>query len=170
MNRGLRAPSGFDSRRATQLWRALYQDNRWICSMSDADSKAQPFAAAFKAAVAEAASLSGGLTLQSVSTARDGTHKLVFALNGGVGGAVGVNVETVLIPMRNRWVDQSCITPIQVCGTKYCCHHGTGMVSVQSILLAWSSAVAQTAHRWLVLCARSISYLCILHCVACQIA
>lgn len=70
--------------------------------MSDADSSAQPFASMFKAAVEQTASLSGGLTLQSVSTSRDGTHKLVFALNSGAGGAAGGNVETVLIPMRNR--------------------------------------------------------------------
>lgn len=94
--------AGYDSRRASQLWRAMYKDNSWIRSMSDADSSAQPFASTFKAAVQQAGSLSGGLTLQSVSTARDGTHKLVFALNTGAEGAVGGNVETVLIPMRNR--------------------------------------------------------------------
>eukprot|EP00878_Enallax_costatus_P022478 GHUV01023847.1.p2 GENE.GHUV01023847.1~~GHUV01023847.1.p2 ORF type:complete len:144 (-),score=26.25 GHUV01023847.1:188-619(-) len=125
----VRTASGFDSRRATQLWRALYQDKRWIRSMSDADHSAQPFAAAFKAAVAESASLSGALTLQSVSTARDGTHKLVFALNDGEGAAAGGNVETVLIPMRNRWVSVDWImSPAD------CLWHGNG--KVQSIVTA----------------------------------
>lgn len=53
--------------------------------------------------VAANASLAGGLQLQSVHTARDGTHKLVFALVAEEGSATGT-VETVLIPMRNKWV------------------------------------------------------------------
>jgi 23S rRNA (adenine2503-C2)-methyltransferase len=89
---------GHDSKRASQLWKAMYGDKSWIRSLNDADASAHRFATAFKAAVAQAGSLAGGLTLQSVSTARDGTHKLVFAVHGGPGG----NVETVLIPMRNR--------------------------------------------------------------------
>lgn len=48
------------------------------------------------------ASLSGGVTLQSVHTARDGTRKLVFALNPGEGTAASGTVETVLIPMPNK--------------------------------------------------------------------
>ncbi len=52
------------------------------------------------------ASLEGGIQLQSVHTARDGTRKLVFSLLGGEqGGPVGSTrgtVETVLIPMTNR--------------------------------------------------------------------
>lgn len=41
------------------------------------------------------------MTLQSVHTAKDGTRKLVYALNEGEGGASG-SVETVLIPMTNK--------------------------------------------------------------------
>jgi adenine C2-methylase RlmN of 23S rRNA A2503 and tRNA A37 len=55
--------------------------------------------------VAACASLSGGLELQSVHTARDGTHKLVFALkpaDSGDGVAGSGTVETVLIPMTSR--------------------------------------------------------------------
>lgn len=99
----LLAASGHDSRRATQLWRAMYADGRWVRTLDDADSSHQPFAASFKASVHQCGSLAGGLTLQSVSTARDGTHKLIFALHGGPEGAPAGNVETVLIPMRNRW-------------------------------------------------------------------
>ncbi|GFH11905.1 elp3 domain-containing protein, partial [Haematococcus lacustris] len=62
---------------------------------------AMAFSAQFKAKVSAAASLSGGMTLQSVQTARDGTHKLVFSLAEVEGGARG-SVETVLIPMTNR--------------------------------------------------------------------
>ncbi|KAF6266180.1 hypothetical protein COO60DRAFT_1633214 [Scenedesmus sp. NREL 46B-D3] len=90
--------AGHGSKRASQLWRAIYGDKSWIRSMDDADASAHRFAAAFKAVVAQGASLAGGLSLQSASTARDGTHKLVFAVHGGPGG----NVETVLIPMHNR--------------------------------------------------------------------
>jgi 23S rRNA (adenine2503-C2)-methyltransferase len=96
----LLAAPGHDSKRAIQLWKAMYNDKSWIRSLDDADATAHRFAAAFKTTVREAGSLAGGLTLQSVSTARDGTHKLVFAVHGGPGG----NVETVLIPMRNRCV------------------------------------------------------------------
>jgi hypothetical protein len=92
--------AGHDSKRAGQLWKAMYGDKLLIRSLDDADASAHRFAAAFKAAVTQAGSLAGGLTLQSVSTARDGTHKLVFAVHGGPGG----NVETVLIPMTNRCV------------------------------------------------------------------
>jgi 23S rRNA (adenine2503-C2)-methyltransferase len=78
----------------------MYGDKHLIRSLDDADASAHRFAAAFKAAVMQGGSLAGGLTLQSVSTARDGTHKLVFAVHGGPGG----NVETVLIPMTNKCV------------------------------------------------------------------
>jgi adenine C2-methylase RlmN of 23S rRNA A2503 and tRNA A37 len=90
--------AGFDSKRAGQLWKAIYGDKSWIRSLDDTDASAHRFALAFKAAVTQAGSLDAGLTLQSVSTARDGTHKLVFAVHGGPGG----NVETVLIPMTNK--------------------------------------------------------------------
>jgi hypothetical protein len=75
----------------------MYQDGRWLRSISEADAPPTAAAAtaaappagraaskgltnlqlssALKAAVQEHASLDGGLTLQSVSTARDGTHK-----------------------------------------------------------------------------------------------
>lgn len=51
--------------------------------------------------VQRVASISGGLQLQTVHTARDGTRKLVFALLPDEGRASGT-VETVLIPMTNR--------------------------------------------------------------------
>lgn len=78
--------------------------------MDDADASAHRFAAAFKAVVAQGASLAGGLSLQSASTARDGTHKLVFAVHGGPGG----NVETVLIPMHNRCGLAACLTGVRL--------------------------------------------------------
>eukprot|EP00879_Flechtneria_rotunda_P025151 GHRR01026711.1.p1 GENE.GHRR01026711.1~~GHRR01026711.1.p1 ORF type:complete len:249 (+),score=100.20 GHRR01026711.1:880-1626(+) len=96
---------GHDKQRAQQLWRAIYQDNRWIRYMDNADGDAQPFAAAFKAAVGAAGSLSGGLHLQTVTTARDGTHKLVFSIDTAGGTAAG-GVETVLIPMRSKYGSQ----------------------------------------------------------------
>jgi hypothetical protein len=90
--------AGYDSRKALLLWKALYQDGRWVRSIAaaaEAAEAASPAAAAaqaavaggskalsglqlssaFKSAIQERASLDGGLTLQSVTTARDGTHK-----------------------------------------------------------------------------------------------
>ncbi|KXZ48715.1 hypothetical protein GPECTOR_26g618 [Gonium pectorale] len=112
---------GEPPKRARQLFRWLYGNKKWIRNLDQADSDAQAFGAAFKAKVAASASLAGGLQLQSVHTARDGTRKLVFALVSGEGeedagepqtareGAPGGpplatrgTVETVLIPMTNR--------------------------------------------------------------------
>lgn len=65
------------------------------------DSGPYAFSRAFKELVAQEASLSGGLTLQSTHVAGDGTKKLVFSLNADDGTAIG-SVETVLIPMMNK--------------------------------------------------------------------
>ena len=78
----------------------MYQDNKWIRSFADGP-ESHRLAAAAQAKLGAVASLSGGLTLQSVHTARDGTHKLVFALNTEEGESAG-SVETVLIPMTNK--------------------------------------------------------------------
>lgn len=86
------------AKRAAQMFRWMYGNGRWVRSLDHADDKDQAFSKAFKAKVAAGASLSGGVTLQSVARARDGTTKLVFALNGEEGSATG-SVETVLIPM-----------------------------------------------------------------------
>ncbi|KAL6757909.1 hypothetical protein V8C86DRAFT_3018516 [Haematococcus lacustris] len=93
---------GEPPKRAKQLLKALYGKGRWVRRLEEMDNDpAMAFSAQFKAKVSAAASLSGGMTLQSVQTARDGTHKLVFSLAEGEGGARG-SVETVLIPMTNR--------------------------------------------------------------------
>ncbi|KAG2436286.1 hypothetical protein HXX76_006597 [Chlamydomonas incerta] len=102
------ASVGEPPKRAKQLYRWLYGNRRWIRDLDQADSDAQAFSGAFKAKVAAGASLAGGLQLQSVHTARDGTRKLVFALVGdweggdGPAGSARGTVETVLIPMTNR--------------------------------------------------------------------
>ena len=89
--------TGQDSRKALLLWKAMYQDGRWLRSLSDTDTQPHSLpgaaagaaavgrvgrglhglqlSAALKSAVQQQASLDGGLTLQSVTTARDGTHK-----------------------------------------------------------------------------------------------
>jgi 23S rRNA (adenine2503-C2)-methyltransferase len=98
-------PAGETPRRAQQLWRALYAGSRWVTCLDQADAEGgnafSKFGQAFRAKVAASASLSGGLTLQSVHSARDGTKKLVFALHQDEGAASG-SVETVLIPMINK--------------------------------------------------------------------
>ncbi|GLI63461.1 hypothetical protein VaNZ11_006434 [Volvox africanus] len=97
---------GEPAKRAKQLYRWLYGTRKWIRNLDEADGDPQAFSAEFKSKVFSGASLEGGLQLQSVHTARDGTRKLVFALLGGEQGgrARGTHgtVETVLIPMTNR--------------------------------------------------------------------
>ncbi|KIY97054.1 ribosomal RNA large subunit methyltransferase N [Monoraphidium neglectum] len=88
-------------KRAQQLWRLMYVEKHWARSWADGAGGPDALSKAFQAKAAAAATLHGGLTLQSVQTAPDGTHKLVFTLHGGDGAASG-NVETVLIPMTNR--------------------------------------------------------------------
>ncbi|GFR46078.1 hypothetical protein Agub_g7545 [Astrephomene gubernaculifera] len=77
------ASVGEPPKRARQLYRWLYGNRKWIRSLDEADSDPQAFSAAFKAKVSHSASLSGGLRLRSVHTARDGTRKLVYDLVGG---------------------------------------------------------------------------------------
>jgi hypothetical protein len=102
--------AGQDPRRGLPLWKAMYQDGRWLSSLQQQQQDTPQAAAAadgssgattapaatiaaaeaagvfkpldelqlhsaLKAAVQDRASLDGGLTLQSVTTARDGTHK-----------------------------------------------------------------------------------------------
>lgn len=99
------ASTGEPPRRAMQLWRWLYGGMRpgtYMRQLEDADGDAQSFSAVFKAKLAAAASLSGGLTLQHVAAAQDGTLKLVMAVHPGEGGSDIGSVETVLIPMVDR--------------------------------------------------------------------
>ena len=63
----------------------MYQDKRWAREWSDGSGGAEAFSKAFQAKAAAAATLHGGLTLQSAHTAPDGTHKLVGG--AGMGGA-----------------------------------------------------------------------------------
>lgn len=93
---------GEPRRRATQVYRWIYAGTKkYIRHLDEADGHTHSFSNAFKSKVASAASLSGGITLQSVAEAKDGTRKLVFALNSGEGSASGgASVETVLIPMQ----------------------------------------------------------------------
>jgi len=59
----------------------------------------QPYIVA-RDAVRNIASVDGGLALEKVHTAADGTRKLIFRLISG--GAPGATVETVLIPIVRR--------------------------------------------------------------------
>lgn len=86
-------------KRALQIWRWMYYDGRWIRSLEDAAAgRAQNgFSAAFLDKVRGLATVDGGLLLQSIYTAADGTRKMVFKLANGP--AAGGQVETVLIPV-----------------------------------------------------------------------
>jgi hypothetical protein len=93
------ASLGEDPRRATQLWRWMYADRKWLRSLEDAPagSVQNGFSDAFRAKAAPLATLDGGLELASVAAAADGTRKLVFRLTSGPGA--GGQVETVVIPI-----------------------------------------------------------------------
>ncbi|GIL77975.1 hypothetical protein Vretimale_7376 [Volvox reticuliferus] len=97
---------GEPPKRAKQLYRWLYGNRKWIRNLDQADGDPQAFSSEFKSKVFSGASLEGGLQLQSIHTARDGTRKLVFALlegeHGSPAGGTHGTVETVLIPMTNR--------------------------------------------------------------------
>ena len=84
--------------RALHIWRFMYRDGTWMRRFEDAaaaNGKQNGFGGSFMRNVPHRATCSGGLHLQSVHTARDGTRKLLFATDDD--GAA--QVETVLIPV-----------------------------------------------------------------------
>ena len=85
MPRMLRAACSVAARR--------YYDCRWIRELDDAPAPLQNgFSAAFREKLRPLATLDAGLDLQSVTTAADGTRKLVFRLRSGP--AAGGQVRT----------------------------------------------------------------------------
>lgn len=91
---------GEDPRRALQIWRWLYYDNNWVASLQDTLGKQNGFSQRFIDKAQQLASVDGGLLLEQVAAAKDGTTKLVFKLTEGEGA--GGSVEAVLIPMTHR--------------------------------------------------------------------
>lgn len=91
---------GEPPRRAEQIWRWMYYKHPWISSFQEAQGTQNGFSAAFAAAAGQVASLEGGLLLEEVVTAADGTTKLVLKLTEGEG--CGSSVEAVLIPAQHR--------------------------------------------------------------------
>ncbi|KAI7844767.1 hypothetical protein COHA_001649 [Chlorella ohadii] len=90
-------------KRALQLWRFMYYDCKWIRSLEDAavDKGVQSgFSRAFREKCAGLATIDGGLLLQSIHSAADGTRKMVFKVAHGP--AAGGQVETVLIPISRE--------------------------------------------------------------------
>jgi adenine C2-methylase RlmN of 23S rRNA A2503 and tRNA A37 len=82
-----------------RMYRWLYQDGNWIRKIEDASvcQKQNGFGQSFLDKVAGRVTCAGGLHLQSVHKAADGTQKLLFsAENSSPGDAL---VETVLIPV-----------------------------------------------------------------------
>jgi len=78
-------PAGETPRRALQLWRWLYYDNNWISSFRQTVGQQNGLSAAFCSKVEQLASVDGGLLLEQVAAAQDGTKKLVFRLTEGPG-------------------------------------------------------------------------------------
>jgi hypothetical protein len=91
---------GEPPRRAEQIWRWMYYKHPYISSFQEAVGTQNGFSAAFAAAAGQVASLEGGLQLEEVVAAADGTTKLVLKLTEGEGR--GSSVEAVLIPAQHR--------------------------------------------------------------------
>lgn len=72
-------------RRAKQLWRWMYYDNNWVSSFHDTVGQQSGLSAAFADKAQGLASVDGGLLLEQVVAAQDGTKKLVFKLTEGAG-------------------------------------------------------------------------------------
>jgi 23S rRNA (adenine2503-C2)-methyltransferase len=90
-------PTGETPRRAKQLWRWLYSDDGLAGAPEDTVGLQNGFSAVFCEKIRDAATFDGGLRLESVAAAKDGTKKLVFKLTEGEGR--GGSVEAVLIPV-----------------------------------------------------------------------
>ncbi|GBF92101.1 dual-specificity RNA methyltransferase [Raphidocelis subcapitata] len=87
---------GEDRRRAVQLWRWMYADDKWAGAPEDTIGLQNGFSPAFCEKMRPLASMEGGLRLEGVARARDGTRKLVFRLTEGEGKG---GIEAVLIPV-----------------------------------------------------------------------
>ena len=77
--------AGESSRRALQLWRWMYYDDCWMQRLEDTIGKQNGFSKAFCEKASSICSIDGGLQLQQVAKAQDGTTKLVFQLTEGEG-------------------------------------------------------------------------------------
>ncbi|KAL3159059.1 hypothetical protein ABBQ32_011057 [Trebouxia sp. C0010 RCD-2024] len=82
--------------RANHLWRWMYYKDHWVQDLEETHAKQYGFGADFRQSFNAQATLDGGLELQSVHRAADGTCKMLFKLKDqDVAGAI----ETVLIPV-----------------------------------------------------------------------
>jgi hypothetical protein len=81
----MRAASGESSKRALQLWRWMYYDHNWISSFQETLGRQNGLSHTFINLADSVASVDGGLLLQQVAAAQDGTKKLVFKLTEGEG-------------------------------------------------------------------------------------
>lgn len=72
-----------------QLWRWLYYDHNWISTFEETVGHQNGLRQTFCDKANQLASVDGGLLLEQVVAAKDGTRKLVFKLTeGGAAGAV----------------------------------------------------------------------------------
>lgn len=63
----------------------MYYDNRWVSSFRETVGQQSGLSAAFCDKAEPLASVDGGLLLEQVVSAQDGTKKLVFKLTQGQG-------------------------------------------------------------------------------------
>jgi hypothetical protein len=82
--------AGESPRRAKQLWRWMYYDHQWVSSFRETVGQQSGLSAAFCDKAERLSSVDGGLLLEQVVSAQDGTKKLVFNLTQGQGAGEGV--------------------------------------------------------------------------------
>ncbi|GAX81183.1 hypothetical protein CEUSTIGMA_g8616.t1 [Chlamydomonas eustigma] len=88
---------GESAKRAMQLWRWMYADGQWMSNIEDTVGTTTGFSQGFVDKFNSKITVSGGLELKEVVTAKDGTRKMAFKLTEGP--AKGGVIETVLIPV-----------------------------------------------------------------------
>lgn len=101
---------GEAKQRAMHIWRWIYYDRNWLRDLDEAPAGEvqNGFSERFRAKIRDIATIDGGLQVQKMYAAADGTRKLVFSLTSGPGA--GGQVETVLIPIVRETGSKARIT------------------------------------------------------------
>lgn len=76
-----------------------HSENKWPSSMEDTANEQHGLGKSFRESMASVATFSGGLKVQQIHTAKDGTRKILSRVEGGQDYAL---VETVMIPIARR--------------------------------------------------------------------
>mmetsp|Transcript_22102 Transcript_22102/g.28626 ORF Transcript_22102/g.28626 Transcript_22102/m.28626 type:complete len:455 (+) Transcript_22102:53-1417(+) len=97
---------GEKEERATQVWKWMYDKDRFIRTFDEAAGTGMRDALGkeIRNTLEQVSTVDGGLRLESVASAQDGTKKMIFEVMNGQ--AKGKSVETVIIPMKGGKVKQ----------------------------------------------------------------